>query len=105
MTLSTIPDMLTLGCTGIRAVSKIQFRYSCGSSHSRLCHFLLDAGTCRVAGICLTLLMRHALIMTVERESIQFRFAHFEYQLLRSCCITPIRPNGINELARLCNTL
>jgi hypothetical protein len=25
--------------------------------------------------------------------------------LPRSCCITPIRPNGINELARLCNML
>ena len=43
---------------------QVQFRYSCGSGHARLCHFLLDAGTCRVVGFFLDLLTRHSPIIT-----------------------------------------
>src|ERR1700731_1310733 len=40
-----------------------RFHYSCGLGHARLCHFLLDAGTCGVGAFFLTFLIPHAPIM------------------------------------------
>src|ERR1700683_3886218 len=47
---------------------QIQSRYSRGSSHARLCHFLLDAGTCLFAGFFLGFLMQHTAIITRRRK-------------------------------------
>ena len=54
MILSTVPGMVMLGCSGIRAVSRFLFRYFRGSGHARAPHFLRDAGTYRVAGFFLS---------------------------------------------------
>jgi hypothetical protein len=61
---------------------QIQLGYPCGSGHARLCHFLHDAGTRRVIGLCLSFLMRHALHDDIEMEAILFPFAHFRDNLL-----------------------
>jgi hypothetical protein len=56
---------------------QIQFRYSCGPGHARLCHFFRDAGTCRLVRLFLGSLMQHEPMMTVQIEAILSHFAQF----------------------------
>src|SRR5208283_1796725 len=51
------------GNLNMSTLVEVPLRYSCRLGHARLCHFLLDAGTCRVVGVSLTFLMKHALSM------------------------------------------
>jgi hypothetical protein len=47
---------------------EIQFSYSCGSGHSRLCHFLDDAGARGVGVLFLGFLMQHTIMMTFRQK-------------------------------------
>ena len=51
-----------------------EFRDSCRPGHTRLRHFLLDAGTCPVAPF-LTFLIQHPSILTSRQESMLSHFA------------------------------
>jgi hypothetical protein len=63
----------------------IQTEYSCGLGHTRLRHFLLDAGTCGVASFFLTFLIQHPPILTPEMEAMLFHFAQ-----LRNMRLIPV---------------
>ena len=49
--------------------------YSCGPGHARLCHFLLDAGTCRVGAFFAYVSYAAYTYHDIEMEALQSPFA------------------------------
>jgi len=52
----------------------VQFRCSCGFRHTRLRHFLLDTGMCRIAGFFLIFLTPHVLTIACKTGTMQSHF-------------------------------
>ena len=63
MILSTIPGMVVLAHSEIRAVFRFFSCFACGPSHARLGQFFFDTGKCRFVQFLLSFFLHRASVM------------------------------------------